>query len=150
MDPPAPLTFGELVQRWEQLADRARKGGLLLVAQAFAGAKPLELTAGALTIEAAAEHVRGNVFGGEFAEPVSRLLTEVAGRPLRLVVKERAGGPSVAARAGETPADAEARARRYQEAQQHPLVKELLRRFEADIVAREPGDEKAWRERLAE
>ncbi len=46
------------------------------------------------------------------------------------------------------PENAEERARRYAEAQKHPVVMELLKRFEADIVAREPGDTKAWEERM--
>jgi len=54
-----------------------------------------------------------------------------------------------AARLGETPADAEDRARRYREAQDDPIVKDLLKRFEADIVAREPGDRQAWQDRLS-
>ena len=44
--------------------------------------------------------------------------------------------------------DAEERTKRYAEAQQHLLVQELLKRFEADIVAREPGDKRAWEERM--
>jgi len=46
------------------------------------------------------------------------------------------------------PPDADERAKRYTEAQKHPVVQDLIKRFEADIVAREPGNQQAWEERM--
>jgi len=47
-----------------------------------------------------------------------------------------------------SPPDADERAKRYVDAQKHPVVQDLLKRFEADIVAREPGNRQAWEERM--
>lgn len=146
----APEGLHALAARWSELAVQAQRAGMPLVAAALADARPMELTADGLLIEVAAEHVRRGTFAerGEFAAPLAKLVAAFAGRPLRLVPRERAGGPATAARLGETPADAEERARRYRAAQEDPVVKELLRRFEADIVAREPGDRGVWEDRL--
>jgi len=67
------------------------------------------------------EHVRRGSLGerGEFAAPLAKLITALAG------------------------------ALAHKQAQDDPIVKDLLKRFEADIVAREPGDRQAWQDRLS-
>nr|MBA3685864.1 hypothetical protein [Planctomycetota bacterium] len=77
-----------------------------------------------------------------------RLLAAIAGHPVRWRARARTGGPTAAARLGEDEAAAQDRARRYKEAQNDPVIKELLARFEADIVAREPATRQEWEERL--
>ena len=146
----AEPNLAAIVARWGELPGQALRAGMPLVAAALADSRPLELTANGLVLDVAAEHVRRGTLGerGEFAAPLAKLIASLAGRPLRLLLRERAGGPTVAARLGETPADAEERALRYRAAQDDPVVKELLKRFDADIVAREPGDRQAWEDRL--
>jgi len=149
--PGEELGLSSILARWSDLPSQALRAGMPLVAAALTDSRPLELTANGLVVEVGIEHVRRGSLGerGEFAAPLAKLITALAGRPLRLLVRERAGGATVAARLGETPADAEDRARRYREAQDDPIVKDLLKRFEADIVAREPGDRQAWQDRLS-
>jgi len=47
-----------------------------------------------------------------------------------------------------TSPSADERIRRYEQALTDPTVRDLIKRFEADILAREPGDKTAWMERL--
>ena len=65
-------------------------------------------------------------------------LTALFGRPLRARV-------TVA-----RPALGDDRTSRYQAAQAHPLVKDLIRRFEADVVSREVIGRTEWLERFAD
>ena len=70
--------------------------------------------------------------------------TAVFGVRFRLVVKLKAGAGG-ASDTGVT----DARQRRYLAAQEHPVVKELMQRFEADLVGRELVDFATWIQRLA-
>jgi len=45
-------------------------------------------------------------------------------------------------------AAADDRIRRYEQALTDPTVRDWIKRFEADILSREPGDRTAWLERL--
>jgi|GEM_PF-3619131 len=45
-------------------------------------------------------------------------------------------------------AAADDRIRRYEQALTDPTVRDWIKRFEADILSREPGDRSAWLERL--
>ncbi len=46
------------------------------------------------------------------------------------------------------PPSPDERVRRYEQALTDPIVRDLIKRFEADIIAREPGDKTTWLERL--
>jgi hypothetical protein len=50
---------------------------------------------------------------------------------------------------GDQPAITDERQRRYHAAQEHPLVKEIVQRFGADLVGRELVDVETWLARLA-
>lgn len=65
------------------------------------------------------------------------------GARLRLVVRAKAG------KDGGQSAVTDERQRRYQAAQEHPAVRELMQRFEADLVGRELIDAQTWLARVA-
>ncbi len=67
--------------------------------------------------------------------------------PLRDFVPTRAPVSADAA-ADAIEAAADDRIKRYEQALTDPTVREWIKRFEADILAREPGDRTAWLERL--
>lgn len=67
---------------------------------------------------------------------LERLLATTTGRRLQVEPLARSGGGADGAR---NPA--------YAQAQAHPLVKDLLERFEAEIVAREPSPRERFLER---
>ncbi len=118
------------------------QGGLPLVSAAVGDSTPLSLSGDVVTISApAARHAVLN--DPEQQRMIANAGLAVFGRRLRLVV--RAGD----ARVGDQPALTDERQRRYHAAQEHPLVKEIVQRFGADLVGRELVDVETWLARLA-
>lgn len=141
---PSQLSAAALAARWAELPGRARQGGLPLVADAFAASRLVEVAGDVLRIQVpAAALARGGVFaaGGELAALVGRLLRDWAGAGVRWEASVLPADPIAAAAAA-------ARAVRYAEALHHPLVKDLIARFDADIAARELADRGQWLDRL--
>lgn len=118
------------------------QGGLPLVAAAIADSTPVTLIADALTITAPVTR-QGVLTDPEQQRMVGNACLAVFGRRLRLVVR------ADAATVGGQPAVTDERQRRYQAAQEHPVVKEILQRFGADLVGRELVDVQTWLARLA-
>lgn len=50
--------------------------------------------------------------------------------------------------ANDNEAASDDRIRRYEQALTDPMVQDLLKRFEADIISREVGDEQTWQDKL--
>ncbi len=113
--------------------------GLPLAAAAFGDGTPTALEGDTLTVAVQARHATAL----RDAEQL-RLIAAVAGSALgrSLQIRLSAVGGS-----GEEVLDE--RQRRYRDAERHPLVQELLKRFEGDLTTREMVDFTTWLERLA-
>ncbi len=138
----AELSLATLQPRWSELVRQLLQGGLPLVAAAIGDSTPVAVQAEALTISAPLTR-HGVLTDPEQQRMVANACLAVFGRRLRLVV--RAGGAMV----GDQPAITDERQRRYHAAQEHPLVKEIVQRFGADLVGRELVDVETWLARLA-
>ena len=136
------LTLAALQPRWSELVRQLLQGGLPLVSAALGDSTPVTLSADVLTITTPAARL-AILSDPEQQRLVANACLAVFGRRLRLVV--RAGGANV----GGQPAVTDERQRRYQAAQEHPVVKEILQRFGADLVGRELVDVQTWLARLA-
>ena len=138
-------SLATLQPRWGELVRQLLQGGLPLVAAAIGDSTPVALSGDALTITSPAARL-GILTEPEQQRMVANACLAVFGRRLRLVV--RAGGPASGKLAGQ-PAVTDERQRRYQAAQEHPVVKEILQRFGADLIGRELVDVQTWLARLA-
>lgn len=132
----APQTLLPMLQtRWTELARHAIRDGQVSLAAALTDSAPVSLAGDLLTIELPATFCAQLTIRPELTQQLENLLQVLAGRRLRVLGRPRRG------QAGDERTD------RYRNAQDHPLVQMLLKRFEADIVAREiiPPDE--WQRR---
>ena len=136
------LSLATLQSRWGELVRQLLQGGLPLVAAAIGDSTPVTLSTDSLTITAPPARL-SVLTDPEQQRMVANACLAVFGRRLRLVV--RAGGATV----GGQPAVTDERQRRYQAAQEHPVVKEILQRFGADLIGRELVDVQTWLARLA-
>ena len=109
---------------------------------ALGEATPVAATSEQLTVEAPAGRT-AVLTDPEQQRVVGNACLALFGARLRLVVRPRAG------KLGPQPAVTDERQRRYQAAQEHPVVRELMQRFEADLVGRELVDLQTWLGRLA-
>lgn len=117
------------------------QGGLPLAAAALGESTPVAVGSDTLTISAPA--ARMTVLSDpEQQRLVANACLAVFGQRLRLVVRAGAAAPG-------QPAVLDERQQRYLAAQAHPVVKELLQRFGADLVGRELVDVQTWLARLA-
>ena len=139
---PAADGLEELRARWGALGQVLLQMGAPLLAAALSDSLPLAVGGDQLTIEAPAGRVP-LLTDPEQQRVVGNACLAAFGSRYRLVVKTRLvkGGPQ--------PAITDERQRRYLAAQEHPIVRELMRRFEADLVGRELVDLQTWLQRLA-
>jgi hypothetical protein len=133
--PRLPLTLSEAQARWGEGARAALGGGKPALAAAVTGTRLVALEGDLLTIE---EPVGRSPGLADMATDLEHHLSALFGRPLR-------GRVTVA-----RPALGDDRASRYQAAQAHPLVKDLVRRFEADVISREVVGRAEWLERFVD
>jgi hypothetical protein len=102
------------------------------VAAALAEARLEELDAGRVVL--VVPPARLAVLDGEEARrAVLRALRAATGRDLRLVVRQGAAAPG-----------RDGAAQRWREAEAHPVVQEIRRRFRAEVTGREPVAREAW------
>ncbi len=120
------------------------QSGLPLVAAALSDSTPTALVADALTLLTPPGRVAVLTDPEQQRLIVSGCIA-VFGQRLRLVIR---AGASSAGNNGQ-PAVTDERQRRYQAAQEHPVVKELMQRFSAELVERELVDLETWLARVA-
>ena len=113
--------------------------GLPLAAAAFGDGRPTALDGDTLTVAVASRHA----VALRDAEQL-RLIAAVTGSALGRSITLR-----LSAIGGDGEEVLDERQRRYREAERHPLVQELLKRFEGDLTTREMVDFSTWLERLA-
>lgn len=141
--PAAPAgTLSDITGRWGELGQHLLRAGAPLLAAALGEATPVAATSDQLTVEAPAARMTV-LTDPEQQRVVGNACLALFGARLRLVVRPRAG------KLGAQPAVTDERQRRYQAAQEHPVVRELMQRFEADLVGRELIDLQTWLGRLA-
>ncbi len=121
-----------LQERWAEVARAAMRDGHVALAAALTDSAPMALAGDLLTIELPVSFCAQLTIRPDLQQQLEGVLLAVAGRRLRVTGRPR-----------RTPAVDE-RADRYRTAQNHPLVQLLLKRFDADIVAREIIDHDAW------
>jgi hypothetical protein len=130
---PSPQTLLPVLQaRWAEIARAALREGQVGLAAALTDSAPVALAGDLLTIELPASFCAQLTIRPDLIQQLEGLLQAVAGRRLRV-----AGRPQRSQAVDE-------RGDRYRTAQEHPLVQLLLKRFEADIVAREIIDHDDW------
>jgi hypothetical protein len=124
------------------LGQQLLKAGAPLLAAAIGDATPTALSGDQLSLAVPPARI------AVLSDPAQQRVVAAAGIAVfgvrfRLLVTLKAG-------AGEatTTGVTDARQRRYLAAQEHPVVKELMQRFEADLVGRELVDFATWLERL--
>ena len=135
-------TLADIAGRWGELGQHLLRAGAPLLAAALGEATPVAATSEQLTVEAPAGRM-AVLTDPEQQRVVGNACLALFGARLRLVVRPRAG------KLGAQPAVTDERQRRYQAAQEHPVVRELMQRFEADLVGRELVDLQTWLGRLA-
>lgn len=118
------------------------QAGVPLVAAALGDGQAIALVADQLTVECPPARLTV-LTDPEQQRMVASACQVLFGTRLRLVVRAKAG------KDGGQPAVTDERQRRYQAAQEHPAVRELMQRFEADLVGRELIDLETWLGRLA-
>ena len=136
------LTLADLHARWGELGRSLLHAGAPLVAAALGDGKATALVADVLTIECPAARLDILIDPAQ-QRLISSTCLALFGSRLRLVVRTRTG------KDGMQPAVTDERQRRYQAAQEHPAVRELMQRFEADLVGRELIDVQTWLARIA-
>jgi hypothetical protein len=131
--PPSPQTLLPALQaRWAEIARAALREGQVGLAAALTDSAPVALAGDLLTIELPASFCSQLTIRPDLMQQLEGLLLAVAGRRLRVAGRPRRGQA------------VDERGDRYRSAQEHPLVQLLLKRFEADIVAREIIDHDDW------
>ena len=125
-----------LQARWGDLPRIAMRDQQVELATALATSSPVALAVDLLTVEFAGTFSERYSTAPELQRTLEGLVELLAGRRLRVAAR-RPGGSG-----------ADERGRRYQAAQGNPLVKALLSRFGADIVAREMIARDDWLQRL--
>ena len=147
--PPAPPTTASALElltlitaRWGELGQHLLRLGAPLLAAAITEAKPVGISGDQLTITAPANRVP-LLLDPEQARVIAGACMALFSQRLRLMVKGTAqsGNPL---QTGVT----DERSRRYQAAQEHPVVRDLMQRFEADLVGRELIVLETWLARL--
>ncbi len=131
-----------IVADWASLGQQLLKAGAPLLAAAIGDATPTALSGDQLTLAAPPARI-ALLSDPEQQRVIAAAGTAVFGLRFRLVVKLKAGAGG-SSDTGVT----DARQRRYLAAQEHPVVKELMQRFEADLVGRELVDFATWIQRL--
>jgi hypothetical protein len=126
-----------LQSRWSELPRQALKQVQIPLATALTDSAPVGLTENVLTIELPADFQP--VYAGDPAiqQCLATLIASIAGTPLTIITRTRASAADLVG--GD--------ARRYRMATDHPLVKDIIKRFEADILAREVINPQQWERR---
>ena len=135
--------FAIVNARWGELGQHLLRLGAPLLAAAITEAKPVGVSGDQLTITAPANRV-ALLLDPEQGRVIAGACMALFSQRLRLVVT----GTAQHANSLQTGVTDE-RSRRYQAAQEHPVVRDLMQRFEADLVGRELIDLKTWLARLA-
>ena len=112
------------------------RDGQVSLAAALTDSAPVALSGDLLTVELPASFCAQLTIRPDMTQQFEAVLQAVAGRRLRVVGRPRKG------QAGDERTD------RYRQAQDHPLVQLLMKRFEADIVAREIIPTEEWLRRM--
>ena len=129
--------LARLQSRWGELPRLALRDFQVALGTALTDSAPVALAESTLTIEMPGDFCRAHELDAALGEQLVALVERLGGVRLRILLRVRSSG------AGDD------RTRRYQAAAEHPLVKELLRRFEADILAREMISPEEWQGRIA-
>ncbi len=128
------------------------RAGAPLLAAALSEGTAVALVGEALTVEVPPARI-ALLADPEQQRVLGSALLAVLGIRLRLVPRVRSvrggGGGGGGGGDSDEPVTDE-RQRRYKAAQEHPLVRDLMQRFEADLVGRELIDLETWLTRLAE
>ncbi len=127
--------LARLTSRWAELPRQALRDFQVALGTALTDSRPVGLSGGTLTVEMPADFCTAHGDDPVVRSHLAGLVERIAGTRLELVLRPRTTGGDV-------------RGRRYQTAAEHPLVKELVTRFEADILAREVMNAEEWRARL--
>lgn len=136
-----PLTVAAIAARWGELGQHLLRAGAPLLAAAIAESTAAALAGDQLTIDTPPHRV-AVLSDAEQVRVVGNGCLAVFGTRLRVVVRNRGGkGPDSTGVTDE-------RQKRYLAAQQHPAVRELMQRFEADLVGRELVDLETWLARI--
>ncbi len=113
--------------------------GLPLAAAAFSEGRPTGLKGDELTIAVQVRHAAA-LRDAEQLRLIAGVVGSVLGRSVTLRLAATGGN-------GEEVLDE--RQQRYRDAERHPLVQELLKRFEGDLTTREMVDFGTWLDRVA-
>lgn len=139
--PHAPETpqalLARLQSRWGELPRIALRDFQVALGTALTASSPVSVANGTLTIEMPQEF---NALHGSdpiIIEQLHLLIERLIGTRLNIVIRNDQ----------HTSGESDDRARRYRTSTEHPLVKDLLKRFEADIMAREVMSAEEWRMR---
>jgi hypothetical protein len=135
--PPSNRLLQVIRDGWDQLIGRALDEGNPELGAALAAAEVLEADARHLTLAIPIEHRAWLAEGHPHRQRLEMMIAGLCGScpPIQLqtLYREGQGGSQT-----------DARNQRYREAQALPLVKDLLKRFAGDIVAREPSARDAF------
>ena len=140
---PSGDLLATVTARWGELGQHLLRLGAPLLAVAIAEAKPVGLSGDQLIIAVPANRVP-LLLDPEQTRVIAGACIALFSQRLRLVIR---GTAEVSDPLRTVVTDE--RSRRYQAAQEHPVVRELIQRFEAELVGRELIDVKTWLARLA-
>jgi len=132
------LTLRTAQGRWDDVVRSVLRDGLPVLSQALAAGRPVALDATTITV-AVPSNRAGTLEDPTHGRAIARAFDAVLGLPYALIVRRDAA----------VKAAQDDRAARWQAAMDHPTVADLLRRFEAEVIEREPMPLEAFRERFA-
>jgi hypothetical protein len=130
-----PQTFlFDVQQRWSEIAQTALRDGNALLAAELTASTPHLFAHGTLTIAGSAALVaRGD---SVTLTTIARYIMQVCGHRVQIALRSTAVSD-----------DNNDRRERYRTAEQHPLIQALRKKFQADIVSREPITFEHWQTR---
>jgi hypothetical protein len=130
-----------ITARWSELGQHLLRAGAPLLAAAAAESTATALTGDLLSLETPPGRV-AVLTDPEQLRVVGNACLAVFGTRLKIAARSRGGkGPDSTGVVDE-------RQKRYLAAQQHPAVRDLMQRFEADLVGRELVDLETWLARI--
>ncbi len=133
--------MADLQSRWGEVQRKLLTGGLPLLAAALAESSAVAWTGDLLTLAAPARR-QALLLDPEQQRLLAGAVASVVGARPKIVLRT-AGGVAQA-----DPV-ADERKRRYTTAASHPLVQDIVKRFQAELVGQEIIDLETWLARLA-